>query len=81
MNDIRNIAIDFNVEVDSQGLKLDHVNTNLENAAVNVTKAGEQIDEANRRHKQSGRCLIWVAVIIVLALIGLIAILFGTGII
>jgi len=57
------------------------MNENLETAATNVGKAGEQIDEANKRHKQSGKCLIWIAVVIVLCLIGLIAILFGTNII
>lgn len=47
MNDIKDIATDFNVELDGQGYKLDHMNQNLETAASNVVKAGEQIDEAN----------------------------------
>ena len=56
------------------------MNRDLEHAETNVVKAGEQIDEANERHKKSGKCLIWIAVIIVLCLIGLLAILFGTNI-
>ena len=81
MNDVKSIAIDFNTEVDHQGMKLEYINNDLETAQTNVVKAGEQIDEANERHKKSGKCLIWIAVIIVLCLIGLLAILFGTGII
>lgn len=47
MNDIKSIAVDFNVEVDSQGYKLEGLNQNLDSAVTNVAKAGEQIEEAN----------------------------------
>ena len=44
MNDIKSIAIDFNTEIDHQGMKLEYVNNDLETAQTNVVKAGEQID-------------------------------------
>ena len=49
--------------------------------AVNTREADNQIRQANDRHRRSGKCLIWVAIIIVLCLGGLLGILFGTNII
>ena len=81
MSDIKEIGLDFNLEVDAQGEKLENMNQNLDIANKNTGLADEQLQQANQRHRASGRCLIWVAVIIILCLAGLLGILFGTHII
>ncbi len=48
---------------------------------ANTRAADEQIRQASDRHRRSGKCLIWIAIIIVLCLGGLLGILFGTGVI
>ncbi len=41
MNEIKNMGVDFNQELDHQGMKLEYINRDLEVAETNVVKAGE----------------------------------------
>lgn len=81
MKDIKEIGQDFNTEVEVQGEKLEHMNSELEQADNNAAGAHKEMVQANDRHRRSGKCLLVLALIIVLALAGLLAILFGTKII
>ena len=50
MHDLKDISEDFLVEVDEQGEKIDQMNTNLDVALANATKATEEIKKANETH-------------------------------
>jgi len=80
MNDIKEIGKEFNTEVDVQGEKLEHMNSDLEQARENAEGAHREMTQANDRHRRSGKCLLVMALIIILALAGLLGILFGTKI-
>jgi t-SNARE complex subunit (syntaxin) len=78
MSDIKDIGVDFVQEVDVQHGKLEDMNDNLEVSKDNTLAAGKEIDQANSRHRRSGKCLIIFAVVIVCILAALLGILFGT---
>lgn len=78
MSDIKTIAVDFNIEVDAQGTKLEDLDKNMGNVALNTKEATKQLTQASERSKKNGRCLMIIALVIVLCLIILFAILFGT---
>mgnify|MGYP000920274204 CR=1 FL=1 len=80
MEEIKEDATKFNVELDLQGEKIDNVNEDLKEADTNVAKGNEEITKANTLHKSSGKCLLWVALGILLMIGVLIAILFGTSV-
>lgn len=75
---IREIAVDFNTELDTQGSKLEDLNGNMESVALNTKAATKELREANEKSRKNGRCLIIIAVVIVLWLIVLFVILFAT---
>lgn len=55
MNNIKDIAIDFNVEVDLQGTKLEDLDNNMSNVHLNTKEATKQLTEAADRGKKNGR--------------------------
>lgn len=63
---IREIAVDFNTELDTQGSKLEDLNGNMESVALNTKAATKELREANEKSRKNGRCLIIIAVVIVL---------------
>ncbi|CAI2373800.1 unnamed protein product [Moneuplotes crassus] len=79
MNGIRDISQDFNMEVEAQGEKLVNVDNNMENVAGNTKEATKQLQQADKRSKSTGKCLIIIAAIIFCALGALVGILFATG--
>ena len=81
MSDLRDMGQDFVQDVEAQGESLESVNNQMELVHTNTRAAQEQVRQANERHQRSGKCLIWIAIIIVLCLGGLLGILFGTGVI
>lgn len=81
MSDIKHIATDFNVELEAQGSKLEDLETNMESVASNTKEATNQLNEANRRSRSNGRCLLIIAAVIILILVVFFAILFGTKVI
>mmetsp|Transcript_13838 Transcript_13838/g.13788 ORF Transcript_13838/g.13788 Transcript_13838/m.13788 type:complete len:115 (-) Transcript_13838:145-489(-) len=64
MNGIRDISQDFNMEVEAQGEKLANVDNNMENVAGNTKEATKQLQQADKRSKSTGKCLIIIAAII-----------------
>jgi t-SNARE complex subunit (syntaxin) len=66
MNSVKDIATDFNIEVDLQGTKLEDIDNNMDNVHLNTKEATKQLNEANDRSKKNGRCLMVAAVVIVL---------------
>mmetsp|Transcript_9422 Transcript_9422/g.9124 ORF Transcript_9422/g.9124 Transcript_9422/m.9124 type:complete len:121 (+) Transcript_9422:396-758(+) len=64
MNNIHEIATDFNIEVEEQGEKLSQMDNNMENVASNTKEATKQLQEANRRSKGMGKCIFIIAAII-----------------
>jgi t-SNARE complex subunit (syntaxin) len=66
MNSVKDIATDFNIEVDLQGTKLEDIDNNMDNVHLNTKEATKQLNEANDRSKKNGRCLMIAAVVIVL---------------
>jgi len=81
MNDIREIGKDFNVEATVQGEKLQNMNSELEDAKDNTVAAHKEMEQANDRHRRSGKCLLILALVIICGLGALVGILFGTKII
>lgn len=78
MANIKDIATDFNMEVDLQGSKLEDLNGTMESVALNTKEATKELKEASEKSKKNGRCLIIIAVVIILFLILLFIILFAT---
>lgn len=66
MNGIREIAVDFNTELDSQGSKLEDLNGNMESVALNTKAATKELKEANEKSRKNGKCLMIIAVVIIL---------------
>jgi t-SNARE complex subunit (syntaxin) len=66
MNSVKDIATDFNIEIDLQGTKLEDIDNNMDNVHLNTKEATQQLNEANERSKKNGRCLMIAAVVIVL---------------
>ena len=66
MNSVKDIATDFNIEVDLQGTKLEDIDNNMDNVHLNTKEATQQLNEANDRSKKNGRCLMIAAIVIVL---------------
>jgi septal ring factor EnvC (AmiA/AmiB activator) len=54
MGDVREIAKDFNQEVNSQGYKIEELEQNNEATAANAAEATKQLKDANRRSKKNG---------------------------
>ena len=52
MGDIKSIALDFNVEVEAQGSKLEDLDHNMGNVALNTKEATKQLNQANERSKK-----------------------------
>ena len=65
MNNIKDIAGDFNIELDAQGAKLEDLDSNMDNVALNTREATKQLKEANTRSRKNGRCLMILAVVII----------------
>lgn len=77
MHDLKDISEDFLVEVEEQGEKIDEMNDNLEMGLANAVEATKELQKADKTHRRTGKCLIVVAVVIVLILGALVAVLFG----
>mmetsp|Transcript_17753 Transcript_17753/g.20518 ORF Transcript_17753/g.20518 Transcript_17753/m.20518 type:complete len:194 (-) Transcript_17753:48-629(-) len=79
MSDIKAITGDFNIEVDLQGSKLEDLDSNMSEVALNTKEATKQLKQADKRSRSNGRCLLIIAIVIVLCIAILFAILFGTN--
>lgn len=54
MSDVREIAKDFCLEVNTQGDKIVQLDDNTQQTAINVAEAREQINQASRRSRSNG---------------------------
>jgi len=79
MSGIKDIATDFNIELDAQGSKLEDLESNMENVADNTKGATKELNEANQRSRRNGKCLLIMAGVIILLVVMLFIILFGTN--
>lgn len=64
MNDVKEIAQDYAVEVDEQGEKLAEIDTDMQNVAMNAHEATRQLKQADKRSRKNGRCLLIIAIIV-----------------
>jgi len=81
MGDVREIAKDFWLEVNMQGDKIVEIDRKNEATAANTIEASRQLQQANKRSRSNGWCLLLIALVILVILGGLIAVLFGTKVI
>lgn len=80
MSDVREIAKDFALEVNTQEYKLVDMDNNMGKMVGNTEEATKQLKEANKRSKSNGWCLLIIALLVLCAVGGLIGILFGTDV-
>ena len=80
MGDVREIAKDFLLEVNTQGDKIVDVERKMENVYHNTTAANKELKQASKRSRKNGWCLLIVAIVILACVGGLIAVLFGTNV-
>ena len=66
MGDVFSIAKDINVEVKAQNEKVEVLAGNLNEAADNVDRGNEQLDEAKKRKENSNKCYFWCAGILLI---------------
>ena len=63
MSDIKEITSDLVLEVDSQGAKLEDLETNMGETYTNTREATKQISQANERSRKNGRCMLIIVVV------------------
>lgn len=79
MRDIKIINTDLVLEIDSQGSKLQDLENNMTNVAENTKEATKQLTQANERSKKNGRCMLIIAITIIVCLVLFFVVLFSTG--
>ena len=79
MQNINAIAKDINIEVQTQGEKLQRLDQHMVTAANNVEAAKEELIGAEQHQKKGGRCLLYMIIAGVVCLAIVLTIVFTTG--